>query len=334
MVKKPNNIPEAEELIKSANRIAVISHIAPDGDAVGSLLGFYHKVRSLGKFVRPYLFDGVPDVFRYLPGSEEIVSAVPEGEEPYDLLVMLDLSDENRLGDVWADIRALSPDAKLIVFDHHVTASEIGVVNVIDTSAAATAEILYFLFENILPQEAAQALLNGIMTDTGFMAYENTKPRTVEVVIRLIEAGASPHLVRQELNRWRRRGKVWLWGFGLRRAKVVAGGKAVVSYILREDYQKTDTKEEDIAGLVSMLRSPAGVYVSALLSEPLDPAKNEVRISFRSKAPVVVHTIARQFGGGGHPRAAGARVDGRPLNEVLSEVVTTLEKELSGYELD
>lgn len=334
MVVKPNNIDAAEELIRASQRIAVISHIAPDGDAVGSLLGFYHKVRSLGKFVRPYLFDGVPDVFMYLPGAEEIVSAVPEGEEPYDLLVMLDLSDESRLGDVWTDIRALSPNAKLVVFDHHVTASEIGVVNVIDTSAAATAEILYFLFEDILPQEAAQALLNGIITDTGFMAYENTKPRTVDVVMRLIEAGGNPHLVRQALNRWRRKGKVWLWGIGLKRAEAVANGRAVVSYILREDYERTDTKEEDIAGLVSMLRSPAGVYVSVLLSEPIDPTKDEVRISFRSKAPVVVHTIAKMFGGGGHPRAAGARVEGKSIKEVLQEVVTTLERELSGYELD
>ncbi len=325
-----SELKKIEDIIKESEKIAIFGHLAPDGDCVGSILGAYMKLKTLGKDVDVYLTDPVPDVYKYLPRSEEIKHEVVPGKA-YDVLLTIDLTGENRMGQVWDDARRQSQGAKVLVIDHHVSNERFGDINVVDTDAAASAEIIYFFFEDIIDGDIAQALMNGIMTDSGFLAYESVRPRTVRVVRKLREYGASIATVRENLNRWNRFGKIHLWGRGFSRAEAIAGGKGVVSYLTREDLHQTETFDEDTAGLVSVLRSPDGVYAVALLSEPYDENKDEVRISFRSSAPVEVHILAREFGGGGHPRAAGARVQGEPLGSVLERVKKRLAEELMKY---
>jgi len=322
-----SELKKIEDIIREAGSIAIFGHLAPDGDCVGSILGAYMKLKKLGKDVDVYLTDPVPDVYKYLPRSDEIKHEVVEGKS-YDVLLTIDLTGENRIGQVWEDARRQSQGAKVLVIDHHVSNERFGDINVVDTDAAAAAEIIYFFFEDIIDGDIAQALMNGIMTDSGFLAYESVKSRTVQVVRKLREYGASIAIVRENLNRWNRFGKIHLWGRGFARAEEVAGGKGVVSYLTREDLYQTGTFDEDTAGLVSVLRSPDGVYAVALLSEPYDEDRDEVRISFRSSAPIEVHILAREFGGGGHPRAAGARVQGESLSSVLERVKKRLAEEL------
>ncbi len=326
-----NELKKIEEKIQGANSIAIFGHLAPDGDCVGSILGAYMKLKKLGKDVDVYLNDPVPDVYKYLPHSDDIKHEPVK--KRYDILLTIDLTGENRMGDIWFQVKEASPNAPVLVIDHHVSNERFGDINVVDTDAAAAAEIIYFFFEDIIDKDIAQALLNGIMTDSGFMAYESVKPRTVEVVRKLRSYGASISTVRENLDRWSRFGKIHLWGIGFSRAESIAEGRGVVSYIKRDDMKKTGTFEEDIAGLVSALRSPDGVYGVALLSEAYDDDKNEVRISFRSSAPVEVHILAKEFGGGGHPRAAGARVEGEPIEVVLERVKKRLTQELMKHDI-
>ncbi len=326
-----SELKKIEEKIQGANSIAIFGHLAPDGDCVGSILGAYMKLKKLGKDVDVYLNDPVPDVYKYLPHSEDIRHEATG--KKYDILLTIDLTGENRIGDVWFQVKEASQGAPILVIDHHVSNERFGDINVVDTDAAAAAEIVYFFFEDIIDKDIAQALLNGIMTDSGFMAYESVGPRTVDVVRKLKSYGASISIVRKNLDRWSRFGKIHLWGIGFSRAESIAGGRGVVSYIKRDDMKKTNTLEEDIAGLVSALRSPDGVYGVALLSEAYDDDKNEVRISFRSSAPVEVHILAKEFGGGGHPRAAGARVEGEPIESVLDRVKKRLAQELMKHDI-
>ncbi len=325
-------LSQIEEKIKVADSVAIFGHLAPDGDCVGSILGAYLKLKKLGKDVDVYLQDPVPDVYKYLPASDEIKHEVLNGKA-YDILLTIDLTGENRMGDVWWKVKENSPGAPVLVIDHHVSNERFGDINVVDTDAAAAAEIIFFLFEDVIDEDIAQALLNGIMTDSGFLAYESVKPRTVNVVRKLRGYGASIAKVRRHLDKWHRFGKIHLWGIGFSRAESIASGRGVVSYVTREDMKKTGTYEEDIAGLVSALRSPDGVYGVALLSEAYDEGKDEVRISFRSKAPVEVHVLASEFGGGGHPRAAGARIRGESISSVFERVKKRLAEELMKYDV-
>lgn len=320
-----------EEKIKEASTIAIFGHLSPDGDCIGSILGAYIKLKKIGKDVDVYLEDPVPDAYKYLRMSDEIRHTPLE--QSYDVLMTIDLTGENRMGDIWYRIKENSPDAPVLVIDHHVSNERFGDINVVDTSAAAAAEIIYFFFEEVIDEYIAQALINGIMTDSGFLAYESVKPRTVDVVRQLRKYGGSIRQVRENLDKWSRFGKIHLWGIGFSRVEEIADGKGVVSYIKKEDMKSTATYEEDIAGLVSTLRSPDGVYAVALLSEAYDDDKNEVRISFRSNDPVEVHILAKEFGGGGHPRAAGARVKGESIENVFERVKRRLTEELMKYDI-
>jgi len=326
-----NELQIIEEKVKKADTIAIFGHLAPDGDCIGSILGAYMKLKKMGKDVDVYLEDPVPDAYKYLHMSDEI-RHIPL-EKSYDVLMTIDLTGEDRMGDIWYRVKENSPNAPVLVIDHHVSNERFGDINIVDTSAAAAAEIIYFFFEDIIDEHIAQALINGIMTDSGFLAYESVKPRTVDVVRQLRKRGGSIRQVRENLDKWSRFGKIHLWGIGFSRAEEIAGGKGVVSYIKREDMKKTGTYEEDIAGLVSVLRSPDRVYAVALLSEAYDDDKDEVRISFRSNDPIEVHILAKEFGGGGHPRAAGARVKGEPIESVLERVKKRLAEELMKYDI-
>lgn len=306
--------------IHDARRVMIITHVAPDGDAIGSLLGLGSALRWLGKEYTLACADPVPKRFTYLPGSEAIVTG-PEGE--YDLVISLDCGDLERLGSAYDETLAGLP---IINIDHHVTNTRFGAVNWVDTGAASAAEMVLDLLESLgVPLDSGMALclLNGIVTDTRGFRIPNTPLRTMRAVIRLMEAGAQlPEVTDHVFNR-RPFSAMCLWAKALNGIQL--DGRIIWSQITRTMRQECAFPENGDAGLVNFLVTTEEADVAIVFIEKDD---GRTGVEMRAVPGVDVSDIALALGGGGHPQAAGCTLDG-DLDEARERVLTAVKEAIS-----
>ncbi len=312
--------PRIPELILKAQRILVVTHISPDGDAIGSLLGLGWALRALSKPAVLVCADPVPPPFYFLPGYQEIVQE-PTGL--FDLVIGLDASDPFRLGEPWQQVDEL--DVPVIIIDHHVTNLYFGTVNWVDTTAAATAEMIVSLVEALgvpLNANIAQCLLCGVVTDTRGFRTSNTTPRTMAVATRLMEAGADLNqITEQTLNR-KPIAVLRLWGMALPRMQM--RGRILWTTVTREMREEAGVNENGDGGLVNVLISANEADVAVVLTER---GEHEIEVGLRAKPGFDVSQVALALGGGGHPQAAGCTISGS-LEEAQERVLTALEESL------
>ncbi len=305
------------QLLQQANRILLITHVSPDSDAIGSALGMAHALRALGKTAIPSCADAIRDRFDNLPGHAEVVTR-PSGT--FDLVVALDCGDEQRLGSLWTDL----PDPKpfLVNIDHHISNTRFGQINWIDASAASTSEMVLQIGDQLgvpLKQEIATCLLYGIVGDTLGFRTPNTTPRQLQYAERCMAAGASLYeSIDQQFNQ-RSRALVCLWGKAIN----------VMQIKDRVAYSSISKAMRDACGmgisdlnLSSFLVSINEVDRAAVLVEKDD---GRVEISLRAKQGYNVSKAAVALGGGGHPLAAGATIDG-PLAAATQQVLLALKQ--------
>lgn len=307
-----SSFAEIAKSLEGANEILVASHQRPDGDALGCTIAMALWLRSLGKKVAAWNEDGMPEKFHYLPWHQMVT--VPEAApRAFDAVVVLDNSVRSRLGTVWNGVGAV---VEVINIDHHISNQGYGDWNYVDPSAPATGQILYefFLDRDIeITKDMATCLFAAISTDTGSFQYEGTNQRTFAAVSGLVAAGVDvPGLSRAMYDCFPRR-RLDLLRHALNEAKFTCDDRVASFQLSLEKVQELGVVPEDNEGLIDHLRSVEGV-VAAVFFEELDGGK--VRVSARSKDPKVdVCQICGQFGGGGHPLAAGARIAGT-LEEV------------------
>jgi phosphoesterase RecJ-like protein len=310
-----------ERSIRNAQRVIVITHVSPDGDAIGSILGLGWALRWMGKEYTLACADPVPRRFVYLPGSEAIVTG-PEGK--YDLVISLDCGDLERLGAAYDESLAGLP---LINIDHHVTNTHFGTINWIDTGAASAAEIVLDLLESLrvpLAPDIALCLLNGIVTDTLGFRIPNTPLRTMRAVLKLMEAGAQlPEVTDHVFNR-RPFSAICLWARALNGLQL--NGRIIWSQITRTMRQECAFSEDGAAGLVNFLGTADEADVAIVFIEKDDGG---IRVEMRSVPGVDVSAAAKSLGGGGHSQAAGCTLDGN-LNEAQETVLTTVQEAIKG----
>jgi len=319
----------------------VITHVSPDGDAIGSILGLGWALRWLGKEYTLACADLVPRRFAYLPGSEAIVTgpepvlsgstvsratlaevSVEVGE--YDLVISLDCGDLERMGAAYDESLASLP---LINIDHHATNTHFGTINWIDTGAASTAEMVLDLVESLcvpLELDIALCLLNGIVTDTRGFRIPNTPLRTMRAALKLMEAGAQlPEVTDHVFNR-RPFSDMCLW------AKALSGlqldGRIIWSQITHSMRQECTFSAKGDAGLVNFLSTTDAADVAIVFIERDD---DRIKVEMRSVPGVDVSAVARDLGGGGHPQAAGCTLEGGP-NEVREKVLTAVKEAIEG----
>jgi len=296
--------------ISQAEDILLLSHIRPDGDAVGSLLGLGLALEAAGKRVQMVLNDGVPRGLRHLPGSERVQKKI---QGPYDLAIVLDCSDLQRTGQVFGD--EPRPDINI---DHHPTNLHFARLNLVESHAVATAEILArYLpqWDLPVPVEAASALLTGMLTDTLGFRTPNMRPDVLRVAAALMELGANlPDLYFQAMVR-REFTAARLWGEGLRRLQ--RQGRIVWTSLTLEDKAQAHYRGHDDADLINVLSSISEADIALIFVEQ---SPSRVKISWRSRRPFDISQIAVSFGGGGHKNAAGAEVRGA-LAEVQAQVL-------------
>jgi bifunctional oligoribonuclease and PAP phosphatase NrnA len=307
---------EIGRILREHQRFAVMSHVRPDGDALGSQLALALSLQQLGKEVRVWNEDGMLEKYSFLPRAE-LVTKPPSAPEDFDCAIALDTAIQDRLGTALAAVHS-----KLwINIDHHLSNPGYGDVVYVDPDAPATAEIIFRLIKSQnLPfnRDIAENLYAAISTDTGSFQYPKTSARTFEIAAELIRAGLDVGRLNQQLYENYPRRRLELLRELLRTMRFEHGGRVASVSLSLKTAAELGVLPEDNEGLIDHLRAIRGVIVAVFFEELGD---GKVRVSMRSKNEAVdVCAICQKFGGGGHALAAGARVRGT-LAEVGEKVL-------------
>jgi phosphoesterase RecJ-like protein len=306
--------------LRIGDRFLLTTHENPDGDALGSLLGMHRVLEQLGKdsvmFLAAKEFP-LPVEYRFLP-LEEVFH-----EPPVDLIdrafVFLDCGNIDRMP---VDFLR-NHEAKVLNIDHHHDNTRFGTLNLIDTSASCTAEIVLELAKLLgaeITPEIAGALYVALVTDTGRFMYENTGPAAHRMAAELIEAGVDVHDTYRRLYERIPIEKLHLVARAIERIERREDCKLAVTYISADDYAETGANDSLTEGIIDHVRALEGTEVAAMIRDKTDGGRAARKVSLRSTdGRVDVSVIARKHGGGGHARAAGFSTDlGYPeLVEVL-----------------
>lgn len=305
------------EHIHNSQRPLLIAHIAPDGDAIGSLLATGLILYRLGKEPILACQDRRPNSLQFLPFQDKIINQV--FDQDIDLVISLDSSDAKRMGDIY-DARQYG-NLPLLVIDHHITNTQFGSVNWVEPSAAATAEIIYYLCLALgaeIQADLATCILTGLVTDTRGFRTNNTTARVMNIAATLMEAGAPLNKITEQALNTRSYELIQLWARALESLALDGGVISVVNAkAMRSDLGRLIRAD----GLASFILGAHEANIAALFTELPD---NRIECSFRARPGNDVATVAFEFGGGGHPLAAGCTIDGR-LEEVRTQVVARLQ---------
>ncbi len=318
-------LEQVVEELKSAESLLLTTHVNPDGDAVGSLLGMWHLLRAMGKTRTAMAMEGAaPKTYAALPGVKRILNE--DADTPsFDTVVMLDCSSFERIG---AIAEWIEPSAKVIVIDHHRDPGPPGTLGHIDSAHAATGELLMDLFDAAgveISPDAALCLYVAQITDTGSFRFSNTTARSHEKAARLVATGIDVGAVNNEVFNMQPRAKFALMGRVVAHATFHENGTWADSWLSPEDFGDARATGESTEGLVNLLKHVEGVRVAALFTS-CEPGK--CKVSLRSEGAFDCAAFLRQFGGGGHVAAAGASLD-MTLERAREAVLPALEKELS-----
>jgi bifunctional oligoribonuclease and PAP phosphatase NrnA len=304
---------------------AVLSHVRPDGDALGSQLALALSLQQLGKSVRVWNEDGMLEKYSFLPRAE-ILTKPPAKAEDFDVAIALDTAIQNRLGTTLAAIGS----AKIwINIDHHRSNPGYGHMVIVDESAPATGQILFDLIKTQalpLDHDIAENLYAAISTDTGSFQYPKTTARTFEIAAELVRTGGlDVGRISQQLYESYPRRRLELLRELLRSMRFSECARVASFSLTLKTAADLEVLPEDNEGLIDHLRAVRGVIVAVFFEELVD---GRVRVSMRSKDEAVdVCAICQKFGGGGHALAAGARVRGS-LPDVEKHVLEEISEAL------
>jgi phosphoesterase RecJ-like protein len=318
----PTNWPEAARAIDAAASILLVTHVNPDGDAIGSLLGLAAALRARGRHVDAAVDGGVPDFLTFLPGADQVQPKLEAGE--WDLMISLDASDEARSGDAGAYGRAHS--RTVMNCDHHPTNTFFGDIFLVLPEAVSTAEIVYRLLghmQQALTPDIATALLTGLVTDTLAFRTSNVTAETLRIATALMDAGAVLRDITARTLDNKSYQLLLLWQRAL--ASMTLHGQVIEASVTQEDLRSVGLADTTEAGLSSFLIATREAVIAVVFKELPD---GRVELSMRSKPGYDVGVVALALGGGGHVQASGATVDG-PLAAARERVLTLLQQAAS-----
>jgi phosphoesterase RecJ-like protein len=304
-------------VLREHNRFAILSHVRPDGDALGCQIALALSLQQLGKEVRVWNEDGMLEKYSFLPRAE-LLTKPPAAPEDVDVAVALDTAIQNRLGTAFAAVRS----AKMwINIDHHLSNPGYGDLVYVDPTAPATGQIIFDLIKSQgfpFNREIAENLFAAISTDTGSFQYPKTSARTFEIAAQLVCTGIDVGRLNQQLYENYPRRRIELLRELLRTMRFESDGRVASFSLSLKTAAALQVLPEDNEGLIDHLRAIRGVIVAVFFEELSD---GKVRVSLRSKTDAIdVCAICQKFGGGGHTLAAGARVRGT-LAEVEQKVL-------------
>ncbi len=307
------------ERIHAASHFTLVSHVRPDGDAVGSLLGLGLSLQAAGKTVEMVLADGVPYSFRHLEGADQIVRTASFTS---GLTAVLDCSDLARTGGV---LETRIPDLSL---DHHATNQGFARHNLIWPQAAATCELLAAclpLWNLPMPPAVASALLSGLLSDTIGFRTPNVTPLTLRLAADLMEKGAPLSNLYHQALISRSLEAAHFWGAGLELGRLQQQGRVLWTVLTLSDRKRVGYPGNDDADLINLIASVEGADVALIFVEQ---KTGKIKVSWRAVPGIDISKVALQFGGGGHAAAAGAEISGS-LEYVQQQVLEATHQYLS-----
>lgn len=314
-------LDEILEEIKKAESIVLLTHETPDGDAIGSSLGMKLALRKIGKEA-DLIVTKYARTFNFLPNIEEIKTT--SDVEKYDLAISLDCATIKRI-----DNREYFDKAKkTISIDHHGSNEMYADINYVNPVAPACSEIVltmlsYFNIE--IDKEIGTCLMMGIITDTGGLQYPSTTADTFEYAAELLRKGVDIADICRRTLQEKTKSNFELQKIIMENLELLEDGKLAFSYVTKQNLLDVKAEEGDHEGLVNIGRSIEGVEVSAFIRQEDD--ENIFKISMRSNGKINVSDICLMFGGGGHPRAAGAKVKGT-VEQIKEKIIKEVEKYL------
>jgi phosphoesterase RecJ-like protein len=316
-------LEEIAQVLRTRQRFVVMSHMRPDGDALGCTLAMAICLRQMGKDVTVWNEDGMLEKYSYLPHADW-VERPPAAPVDFEVAIALDTAVQSRVGTCF---NAVGRADQWINIDHHVSNDCYGDLAYVDAKAPATGQILFELFsQNELPLTAAMAdnLFVAISTDTGSFQYPSTTARTYEIGAQLIRLGVDVGSLSQKMYESYPRRRLELLRALLNVLRLSTNDRVASFALTHATAQSLGVKPEDNEGLIDSIRAIEGVVVAAFFEEL---PESKVRISLRSKdSRIDVSKICAQFGGGGHKLAAGARVGGA-LPDVEEKVLRAIAHE-------
>lgn len=308
-----------------SKKVAVIGHMRPDGDCIGSQVALVRGLKALGVEAVGLNKSIVPKFLESFIGDTPFASGNFSDYRNY-IAITVDCSDMSRIGD---ELRSIFPNIKLSI-DHHISNENYAENNIVEGAAAATCEILARIFINSktpIDRVTAEALYLGIATDTGQFRYSATNAEVFSLCAKLVELGARPSETANRLYEQESLERILLLEKFLGTLKLELNGKLCTSGITQEMFQSTGTNKEHTEGFVDYPRSIQGVEIATLIEELAD---GNIKASLRAKEEKMrVDLLAKQFGGGGHACAAGFSVE-ETLDRFYPKFIEATKKHLEG----
>ncbi len=327
MKTNPSSFEQIWQAVQNGQNFFVAGHLNPDGDSLGCTLAVCSLLERLGKTAYAYASPAIGTDLLFLPGLEKIhVSELPPKPQ-FDTVILLECSDRKRGG----DLESVLQNAKTLVnIDHHLVSDAYGDVNHIDSAASSTAEIIFQLFEaspdSLLPTpDEATCLYTGLVTDTGRFLHTNTTAEALRVASALVALGADVNKINQVIYFTKSYTELKLLGRALEKMHLLFQNKYSEIVLTQADFEPLNAVPSQTQGIVSQPTMIPGVEVSALIKEEPD----KVSVNLRSRNHIDVSSIAQKFGGGGHARAAGFKVTGKPVQTVAQELAETVREVLA-----
>jgi bifunctional oligoribonuclease and PAP phosphatase NrnA len=320
----PKIIDRILDVIREHQTFCVVGHIRPDGDCIGSQLGLALALQNDGKKVTVWNQDSVPQKYKFLNADK--LFEKPRHGEKFDCVIALDCASFERLGKVGECIG----DRKILInIDHHESNPRYGDVNWVSPREPSTGELIFRLLKVArwpITKPIADLLFTAISTDTGSFQYPTTRPGTFHTGAELVTRGADLAKIGNEVYQSYPLSRAKLLKHVYSKFRLGADDRIAWFWLKKKDFNRTGAESDDTEGLIDHIRAIEPVVVACVFEE-IEPELT--RISLRSKNPDVnVNEIAAQFGGGGHPAAAGARSAGKPLS-VQRKVIAAIKKALN-----
>ncbi len=314
-----NNFKALRETLASQNSFIVFGHINPDGDSIGAMTAMSLILESMGKKdVRLYSRDGLPAFLKFLPRTDLILDKSVAKKDAADVAVIVDCGGPKRIGDEFFPMLELV--GCIAVVDHHATNGGFGKINIVESDASSTCEILArFVADMEIPMspELATCLYTGIMYDTGRFLHSNTTDEVFQICAELVRRGAVPSFIAEKVYKQRSTGHQRLLGYALNNMQTAENGAICWTVLDRKVFESLGAVDEDSEGIVEDLGAYKGCEVHTVFGQT---PEGRTRVSMRSTGRVNVGEICTEFGGGGHNFASGFRSK-EPLETVVPKVI-------------
>lgn len=291
------------EIVSRSNSIAITSHIDPDGDSIGSILGLGLALKQKYGNIKILIRDSLPSRYEFLPGSDLIKKYDGIEEKQFDLLFVLDCGDEKRIGS-----NEILKNSKTIVnIDHHISNTKFGDINIIDASSSSTCEMIFSFIKDLnllINKDVATCIYTGIVTDSGNFMYDNATEKTHLIASELLKTNLNKGRIIYNLYQRKSVNSLKFIGYSLTNMKIALAGRLAIFKVTLDLLNEFNVSYDNVEGLVSYGRDIEGIDISVVIREQ---ENGKVKLSFRSKDDDVdVRALAQLFNGGGHKKASGA----------------------------